>query len=120
MDYKRLIYISVWFIILFLMFLWWLWLDFYLTKKYIDENWVDWITDNTLWFIKVIPDYDLVEKDKLNVNINEILFYQKYYNKFKDLNCANIVWKLKLQRNYIIDLSTFEKDKIRKEMFNQK
>lgn len=103
--YKFLI-IAVVLYLLFVLILFW---DFFLTKKYIEENWVNNIdTETKLWFIKTELDVEPVQLSKLNIDINEILFYQKYYNKYKELKCWALTWKIKFERNYIIDLSTYE------------
>jgi len=93
--------------------LWVLWYDYYIFNQNLEEYWAT-ITEEDMWLISVEPTYDIVSAKKLTINVNEILFYQKYFDKFKTLNCSAYEWNPKLQRNYIIDLSTYQLNKFYK------
>lgn len=108
------IYKILWLIIwIFIIFVLWLWVDFYLTQKKIKENWIESLdTSNlNLWFINVDLDTEPIQSSKFDIDINEILFYQKYFNKYKTLTCSALTWNVNFKRNYILDLSTYEFNK---------
>jgi len=101
-----------------------LWIDYYFTKYKMLNSDAPWILNYNWFQIVKIKQEDIKQitlaANTKKINFDKIFAYQNKFFTIPKLDCNINIWSWDINRNYIMDLSTYELEKKQKEAMEKR